>query len=202
MDKQFRNEFFLSSRRKINFPTVIYTACRGSNSHLQGTNLADWRFVTAWRGGFTLFELLIVLILVSLITFMALPRFFNSMTHVELKTAARRTTALLHQARDIAYFKKKRIKVSFKMDTDKIMIFEYVDKKFNPINGLKYSYPEGIKINGYRDKDEFVSENQFDIIFSPSGNSTGGNIMLSNDKKRTYEIEVDFITGNARILER
>ncbi len=161
--------------------------------------------------GFTLFELIIVMVIMGLVSSLALPRLFNSMTHVELKTATRHTIALLHQARDIAYFQKKRVKFSFDLETDRITISQY-DKKKESENSLtrnetnwsqisNYSYPEDIKIKACKKKDQEIIQGEFDILFSPNGNSSGGIITLKNKKNRVYEIEVDFITGNARINE-
>ena len=134
------------------------------------------------------------------------------MTHVELKSSARRTVAMLHKTRDMAYFQKKNIKVSFNLEIDQITVFQYDNKKKEAENSLtqndknwslinKYSYPEDVKIKLCKKKDEEISEGKFDILFSPNGNSSGGIIILRNKKNRVYEIEVDFITGNARIIE-
>ena len=123
------------------------------------------------------------------------------MTHVELKTATRHTIALLHQTRDIAYFQKKRVKASFNLEIDQVTVSSFAqnEKKWSLIK--KYSYPEDIKIKLCKKKDEEIFQGKFDIFFSPNGNSSGGSIILRNKKNRVYEIEVDFITGNARIIE-
>ncbi len=155
------------------------------------------------EGGFTLFELIIVLVIMGLISSLVLPRFFNSMTHVELKTAARQTIALLHQARDIAYFQKQRVKACFDLETDGVTIYRYDNKKkeLKPWSVIKqYSYPGDVKIKLCRKKDKEFSQGKFDLVFSPNGNSSGGLIVLKNKKNRVYKIKIDFITGNARII--
>ena len=96
-------------------------------------------------------------------------------------------------------FQKKNVKVSFNIDTDQLIISQYNDKKWSLIN--KYAYLEDISIKQYQKKEGKITQGQFDIFFSPNGNSSGGIITLSNKKNRIYEIEVDSITGNARIRE-
>ena len=102
----------------------------------------------------------------------------------------------------MAYFQKKRIKVSFNLDTDRIGVSEYADGKFIQIKNIEYFFPKDIKIRQFMKKDEQITEGIVDIFFLPNGNSSGGNIWLWNLKKREYEIEVDFITGSARIIEQ
>lgn len=153
-------------------------------------------------GGFTFFELIIVMVIVGFMTFLAIPRFFNSMTHVELKSTVRQTIAILHQARDMAYFQKKKIKIAFDLEKNSIAVSQYTDEKFVPVKKLDYSFSEGINIKQCKKKDEQVTKGIFDIFFLPNGNSSGGNIILSNRKNREYEVEVDFITGNAHIIEQ
>jgi len=145
---------------------------------------------------------MVVLVIAGLMSVMGIPRFFNSMTHVELKSAARQTVSILNQARNMAYFQKKRIKVSFNLDTDRIGVSEYADGKFIQIKNIEYFFPKDIKIRQFMKKDEQITEGIVDIFFLPNGNSSGGNIWLWNLKKREYEIEVDFITGSARIIEQ
>ena len=39
----------------------------------------------------------------------------------------------------------------------------------------------------------------FEIVFYPGGNSSGGEVTVLDEKKRQYEISVDFITGSVRL---
>jgi Tfp pilus assembly protein FimT len=144
---------------------------------------------------------MVVLVIVGLMTVLVIPRLFNSMTHIELKSSARQTVSILNQAGNMAYFQKKRIKVGFNLDTDRINVYEVADGKFIQIKNMEYSFPKGIEIKQVNKKEEQITRGMVDIFFLPNGNSSGGNIRLLNLKKREYEIEVDFITGSARIKE-
>ncbi|MCD4718340.1 MAG: type II secretion system GspH family protein, partial [Desulfobacula sp.] len=78
--------------------------------------------------GFTLIELIVVLVIVGLLAGLVMPRVFGTLTHVELRSAARNTVFILHQARDLAYYKKKYIKASFNLDTGHITLLTYQSK--------------------------------------------------------------------------
>lgn len=151
------------------------------------------------QGGFTLLELIVVLVIIGLLSLFVLPRLFNSLTNVQLRSAARTTKSILNQARDIAYFEKKKIKVSFDIDNGNISVLKYASENYSPIKKLNYSFPDKVKINEYQKKDEVVTNGSFEILFSTKGNSSGGNLILGNNRKKVYEIEVDLITGYARI---
>lgn len=152
--------------------------------------------------GFTLFELIVVLVIAGMMTVLVIPRLFNSVGHIELKSAARQTISLLHQARDMAYFQKKKIKVSLDLDAGQISVSEFADKKYVQVRNLAYSLPDGVRIRQFDKNDEQVTDGTAEIYFFPNSNSTGGTLRLWNLKQREYAVEVDFITGNARIAEQ
>ncbi len=161
--------------------------------------------------GFTLLELIAVLVIVGLIAGLALPRFFRTLTNVELKVAAREVVSLLTQSSDRAYFKKMRVKASFDMDTAKITVLRYQrkvrdneDGSFMPskmewvkIDELFLS--QDIKIKKCERNDREISDGLFEIVFSPAGSSSGGSITIINNRDKEFSIDVDFITGTARI---
>ena len=166
------------------------------------------------HSGFTLIELLVVLVVISLISGLAVPRLFSTLAGTELKTVSRKTVTFLHFARDTAYYKKDPVKAVFDLDEDRIVIVRYQEKKTGDeedfsirpkmewVEIKSYSLPENVRIDKCIKEDETVASGRFDIRFFPAGNSTGGTVSLANSRERTFEIKVEFITGNARILEQ
>ena len=161
--------------------------------------------------GFTLLELMAVLVIVGLIAGLALPRFFRTLTNVELKVATREIVSLLTQSSDQAYFKKVRVKASLDMDTKKITVLKYQRKVRDNENGSFVSFKmewvkidelflsQNIKIKKCERNDREVSDGLFEIVFSPAGSSSGGSITIINNREKEFSIDVDFITGTAKI---
>jgi prepilin-type N-terminal cleavage/methylation domain-containing protein len=162
--------------------------------------------------GFTLIELIVVLVIVGLLSGLVMPRVFGTLTHVELRSAARNTVSLLHQARDLAYYKKKYIKASFNLDTGHITIStwqsktaeekgSFADPEMDWVGMKDFFLADSVKLTKCAQKGRTVTQGLFDIIFYPAGNTDGGRITLMNKKGRTFIIKVNVITGNARILQ-
>ncbi len=150
--------------------------------------------------------------IVGLLAGMVIPRVFNTLTNVELKSAARNTVSLLNQARDFSYYKKKYTKVSFNLTTGQITLSAYQsaiaeeeDSFAGPEMvwvGIKdFFLPDGVLLQKCVQKDKLITKGLFDIIIYPAGNTDGGRITLMNKKGREFLIKVDIITGNARIIE-
>ncbi len=163
--------------------------------------------------GFTLIELIVVLVIVGFLSALVMPRVFGTLTNVKLKTATRDTVSFLHHARDLAYYQKKYVKVAFDLDKRQIAILAY-QRKVVEEEDVSFTGPEmewvqmkalsltdNVKFEKCVQKDKTIAEGLFNIIFYPAGNTDGGRITLMNKKGRMFLIEVDTITGNAQIIE-
>lgn len=151
-------------------------------------------------GGFTLIELVVVLVIVGIISSLAIPRMINSITHVDLKNAARRTVVFLNKAREEAYYKRKETWVFFDSDNKKMAVLENDPSEqgeVRAIPGLAYNFPAGINI---RMENAGNQEEDAQLLFSSVGSSSGGTVILRNQQKREYRIEVDILTGFAQIV--
>jgi len=163
--------------------------------------------------GFTLLELIVVLVIVGLMAGLVLPRLLGSFTTIELKSAVRETAMLLRQTRDTAYFKKKYMKASLDIDANSITIFRYQQKQKEETQesylspGMEWiwitdlSFPKNVTIAKCMNREEEFDEGKFEILFFPDGNSSGGKILLKNHRSRQFLIGVDFITGTVRTVE-
>lgn len=163
--------------------------------------------------GFTLIELIVVLVIVGLLSGFVMPRVFGTLTHVELRSAARDTLTCLQQARDLAYFKKKYSKVSFDPGTGKVSLSSFqilnewesmTTSAPQPEWGLikEMAFSDNVKIDQCRRKDGVVVDGRFEVIFFPTGNCSGGQIQLINSKGRIFIIRVNPITGEPRIIDK
>ena len=175
--------------------------------------------------GFTLLELLVVLIIISLMSVLVVPQFAGSLARMNLKTASKKISASLRYARSQAASEKITYVAIFDFEKDRLSIITGEKESDLPVldrtqtgesmtmeedlsNGEKpvirsksYDLPDGIKLEkGVSGKDE-IDSGLFEIAFFPTGSSSGGYVILINDQEKRYKISVDFITGGVRLGE-
>lgn len=140
--------------------------------------------------GFTLVELLVVLVIASLVLALVGTSISRSISGAEMRVAARKMTASLRYTRTRAILDKQE--QVFLVDTDKR---EYMAPK-RPVVEL----PEGMKVALTTARSELTAEAVGGIRFYPDGGSTGGFVELDANG-RVYRINVAWLTGEAS-LER
>jgi general secretion pathway protein H len=132
--------------------------------------------------GFTLLELIVVLFVVAVAAAVTTVSINRAYEKGVLKEQALRVHALLRGARERAIM--DRMPVTFVTDGEDR---SYWLEGRKGLLGAKRHLPPGIKIGGEP------------IVFFSKGNSTGGLITVEQEGGKTYVIEVDEITGRARI---
>jgi len=177
------------------------------------------------RKGFTLLELLVVLVIISIMAAFVGPRIAGSMSSLTLKTAAKKVAASLRYARSQATSESRPYFVLFDLDKGRLTIkfgqtATKEDKEKEAAEGGQdpgasegmadeavkdrfkvYALPEGVRFDKVvSDKNEDTSD-IFQIVFFPNGGSSGGEVLLENDRGRRYNISVDFVVGTVRLEE-
>ena len=157
--------------------------------------------------GFTLLELIVVMIIVSLMSAVVGPSVAGSLSKMNLKTAAKKTAASLRYARSRAVAENTIYIARFDFEQNRLLIISgfdmpiknktdknNIDEK-NTEKSKRYVLPEGVRFKkGILAEDE-VDSGLFDIVFSPGGSSSGGGVVLADERGKEYEIGVDFVTG-------
>ena len=164
--------------------------------------------------GFTLLELIVVLLIVGLMTALATPRLIGSWTKINLKTSAQKISSSLRYARSQAVSEQLLYYAVF--DFEKNGLFIRSEKLKDDENDYfkteidstetenlenkepkteSYLLPEGIKFEKAVDAKDEIDSGLFEIMFYPTGKSSGGSVILVDDKERRFQISVDFITG-------
>ena len=142
------------------------------------------------RAGFTLFELLIVLVILGLTLAVAVPLFSRALPGLELKSSARTVAATLREARSLAIADNREIAVAIDLDTRRI-----------DLAGLRTeTLDEGIDLRVFTAAEELIDRGAGRIRFYPDGTSTGGRVRLLA-AGRLYDIDIDWITGAVSIRE-
>ena len=161
--------------------------------------------------GFTLFELLIVILIISLISALVMPRMASSLPGVQLKSTTRAVAASLRYARSRAVYESTPYIAIFD-STQNFLAVEPIEtpmdaaesdgiRKILNMSGLEklYEFPAGIDFDVVNDNAADQDPDVFAIFFFPGGDSTGGKIVLQNLRRKHYTITVDTITGSVEI---
>lgn len=175
--------------------------------------------------GFSLLELLVVLVIISLMTAMILPRMGGTLNTVHLKSAAKKMASLLRYARNTAVSEHLITHVKCDFEGSKILLFvqsEVSDGHALASNVTKgrvdsqkqlddeedenpplqtYGLPKGVRFEKAVTLKGVEKTDGFEVLFYSGGNSSGGEITLINEKGRRYSVNVDFITGTVRVVE-
>lgn len=167
--------------------------------------------------GFSLIEMLVVLVIIGISSAVVVPRLVGSMSNVNLKAGAKRIAAPLRYARSQAIsrgvicvavfdFEKNRISIVIKKRMsgparEKDNGNEQEKEKESVDSSKSYDLPDGVRLKEAVSGDAQIDSGVFKIVFFPSGNSSGGEVILANDRGRQYSISVDFITGTVKLRE-
>jgi general secretion pathway protein H len=144
--------------------------------------------------GFSLIEIVIVLIIISLSISLVTPSLARFSKMIELKTAAKKVSGILRYYRSEAIQQGKVHQVLFDLNLREVRVLSLEPTEEKVLKN-KYPLPAGIQI-----KEMYIpsSENPADfpaIEFYPSGGSNGGSILLDSQDQKGFRIKVHFLTG-------
>ncbi len=165
--------------------------------------------------GFTLFELLVVLVVISLMSAMVIPRLSGYLDTLTLKTAAKKVTAALRYARNKAATEKVPVISRFETEANRLVVSVDSNRQHHALRKNKASNPEseipteeevyqlpgGIYFSR-EDKDinsDTSEDENITIFFFPNGSSSCVVVVFNNEKGKQFKIEIDSITGSAGI---
>ena len=161
--------------------------------------------------GFTLFELLVVILIISLISAFVMPRMAASLPGVQLKSTTRAVAASLRYARSKAV-SESRPYVAIFDNRQKLLAVEPIGKSIDgaELNSIReilitsklqkiYEIPDEIELAVLNHNTADEKSDAFQILFFPRGDSTGGKIVLQNPRRRQFTVTVDRITGSVEI---
>ena len=142
-------------------------------------------------GGFTLIELITVLLVAVLATTAVGSRFFSGNPSQILRSTAQNMVSALRSAQTEAIARQQPVSVIF--DTDSKV---YAVSDSNQV----YSLNEAIAISLVVAEDEFTSGKQGKIVFFADGSSTGGRIKLELNRL-IQQIDINWITGHIKMRD-
>jgi general secretion pathway protein H len=145
----------------------------------------------ASQRGFTLLELMIVLLIIALLLVLLPGHIWRPQADLEVKVAARALANGLRQARSEA-LASNRERV-FMLDVAGHTFQPGQDRPLEPLNGA-------IELGLDTASSELVDAARGQIRFFPNGSSTGGRIRLTMQARQT-QVTVDWLTGQVAIAD-
>lgn len=149
---------------------------------------------TARGAGFTLLELLVTLVIMTLAVSLVAPRLGEALPGAELKAETRKVAALLRHARSQAVVLNREILIRLVDEPAALSI---------STQAQPYRLPGQVRLalNPRRASEETDPADQPGevIRFFPEGHSTGGSITLSREDGRHTSINIDWLTGRVSI---
>lgn len=161
--------------------------------------------------GFTLLELLVVLLLVGLVSALVVPRMLASLPGVQLKSAARAVAASLRYARSQAVFQTTPYVAAFDGARARLVVEpvavagaapewgEEPATRGGPEGRRVYELPTGVEVEVLGGEVAADGTETARVLFFPRGDSTGGRVVLRDPRQREYAIIIDPITGIVEI---
>lgn len=165
--------------------------------------------------GFTLIELLVVLVIISVVVAFVGPRLAGSISNTNLKTVAKRIAASLRYARSQAVSESRAYETLFDLDKHRMVIQRVrtvqedegdvkKDKEGDDTDHFRakrYQLPDDVRFEKAIWRDVEGDSGLFRITFVANGGSSGGELLLRNERGHRYRISVDMITGTVRVGE-
>jgi len=156
--------------------------------------------------GYTLLELLVVLIIISLVSAMVVPKLVGSLNSLNIQTTAKRLASSLRYAREQAVSENTKCIALLDVSAHRLLIFfnqDELDETSPDLLGeegvskarLVYELPTDVTIEKIESASGEVESSPFRIDFFPNGSSTGAKITLRNERQKRFQITVDFITA-------
>lgn len=139
-------------------------------------------------GGFTLVEVIVVLVIISLMLALVGTSISRNISGAEMRTAASKMAAALRYTRTQAILKKE----------EKVLLVDTENLSYTAADREPQELPEGMKVELNTARSELTSETVGGIRFYPDGGSTGGNVRLEANG-RIYKINVAWLTGEASV---
>ena len=141
--------------------------------------------------GFTLLEIVAVLVLLGVAATLVLPSFTRGLRGIQLEAAARDLVTRMKQARSRAITRQKVFRIILDQETEQKAYYVLADEFRQPIKS--YPLPDQTRVLSDDDQLPIV------VSFYANGRSSGGRFSLNLLEGRRLVIDVDPITGFGRV---
>ena len=147
------------------------------------------------EGGFSLLELILVLVVMSLVLAMVYPSMSKGKTAFHLRAVGRDVVNALRIARESAVTEQKVMLVLVDAQAQQVTVSDEVGD-----DPRTYQPPSDVKILLWTGTGEERPQGSLAIRFLPNGSSEDAQILVKADSGASLRVILDPITGGARIL--
>ena len=148
------------------------------------------------NGGFTLLELILVVLVISLALGVSIPSLSRGTASVQLKTSARDVLNTMRYARERAITEQMVFLVAADAESGRLLLTDEVGD-----GGRNYELPKEVRIEGFSLGGEQVREGPLVLRFLPNGSTAAAEILLRSRTGAALRVVTDPMTGGARILQ-
>ena len=145
--------------------------------------------MSARKNGFTLVELLIVLVIMVAVFSVAIPQYSKSMDSLQLRKSTQEIASYLRNARNASITESRTVVLVVDADEHKI---RQGDSK------PAYQWPADINVE-FSGSQDVYADTERTIQFRPDGTATERTLIVST-QRREYAIAVDWLTGRVKVL--
>ncbi len=140
--------------------------------------------------GFSLIELLVVILLLGIVYALAGPMLDPGGSGVDLKAASRQLAAGLRKARSTAIAEGR----------EAVLTVQVEGRQFSVTGDPRvYALPKKVDVALFTAQSDLLANDVGSIRFYPDGTSTGGRITISAGQAK-QSVDVDWVTGRVKIL--
>jgi general secretion pathway protein H len=145
--------------------------------------------------GFSLLELILVLVVMSLVLAVAYPSMSRGRTAFHLRAVGRDVISSFRLARETAVTEQRVMQVSVDAQAQQVTVSDDVGD-----SARSFRLPDDVKIVGLSSNGEEVAQGPWAIRFLPNGSSDDGQVLLKADTGAHFKIAIDSLTGAARMV--
>jgi general secretion pathway protein H len=149
--------------------------------------------------GFSLLELIIVLIIISLLTLLVTPRLTRTISHMEVRSVAKKISAVLRFSRNNAINKNKIYQVNFDAESGLVSVQSADEGGDTLTQQNSYPLPKEVRIEKVEAGKTLIESSHPAFEFYPNGGTNGGTAVVRGGEGRAYAIQVDFLTGVVKV---
>lgn len=159
--------------------------------------------------GFSLIELFVVLLIISLSLSLVAPSLSRFSRAIELKATAKKISGILRYCRSEAVNKGQVFQVLFDPNLREVRVQwmepaeedEAIEKKEEKGLQKTYALPRGVHFKEFKiASPQFPSDLPLPMIeFYPNGGSNGGMILLDSPDQKGFRIKIHFLTGMVEV---
>ncbi len=159
----------------------------------------------ARKDGFTILELLVVILIVGAFFFVAVPK-FQDLTEVNLKSASRNLSATIKYLYNEAAFKKNIHRLVFDLEAGEYWVESLQDNEYGVVpDSKRHRLPNGVYFKDIvtertLQRNPLEDENEF-ILFLPTGFVEPAVIHIYTDSDRHYTLATKPYTGGTKVYD-